>query len=183
MTEGTIRWVDVVARFIDLTRFDCMAIGGVAAYMVFSKQEKFLHFIYQKSFQAILYLLVVAAYFTGMRFGYFTHEVYALSFALIILNIATNSQSYFQLEHPILKYLGKISYGIYMYHLLCIRLAMIVLEKLGMGNSEYSGFENILLYVVATVLTILISTLSYEYFEKRFLNLKGKFTVIKSGEN
>lgn len=180
---GSIRILDVAARFIDLTRFDCMAIGGLGAYAVFHQKHKILQFIYQKPFQIIIYAFTFIAYFTGHTFGYFTHEIYSILFAFIILNIATNPNSFFQLEQPILKYLGKISYGIYMYHLLCIRLAMILVEQMGIAEENFSSLENILVYIFSILLTILISTLSYEYFEKWFLNLKPKFTLIKSGEH
>jgi len=42
--------------------------------------------------------------------------VLPLVFITIILNVSGNPRSWIKLENPILNYLGKISYGVYMFH-------------------------------------------------------------------
>lgn len=180
--ENHVRAYEVLAGFFRFTRIDCMAIGGLAAYAIYLNKTKFLDVVFSKYFQLGLYGLVLAIFFTHTEFGYFTQEVYAVLFALIILNIGNNKNTFFQLEHPAFKYLGKISYGLYMYNYLCVRLAIVVTQYF-FGKDTLLGWQgNILLYFLAIVFTTALAAFSYEFFEKRFLRLKHRFTVVKSGE-
>lgn len=182
LNEGNNRIYQVLAGFFRFTRIDCMAIGGLGAYAIYLNRTGFLNFIYDKSFQAVLYALVLFIFFEQIEFGYFTQEVYSVLFLLIILNIGTNKKTFFQLEHPAFKYLGKISYGLYMYNYLCVRLAMIIVQYF-FGENRLLGWEgNIMLYLLSIALTIIVAAISYEFFEKPFLKLKHKFTIVKSGE-
>jgi len=74
-------------------------------------------------------------------------------------------------------HLGKISYGLYVYHLLVLSAVTYVsVEITGAPLNQH------LLFVTGTLGTILVATLSYNYFEKFFLKIKDlRFTIIKSG--
>lgn len=65
---------------------------------------------------------------------------------------------------------------LYMFHPLAI---VIVLKSLMYFNLESS----VLQYVFSIALTIIISGLSYKYFESYFIKKKAKFSKILSGEN
>jgi peptidoglycan/LPS O-acetylase OafA/YrhL len=75
---------------------------------------------------------------------------------------------------PALQYLGKISYGMYVYHLMCIWMADRLLEGL-------SGvLHSLVREVLALAMTIGIAAASYVLIEKRFLDLKRRFTHVAS---
>jgi peptidoglycan/LPS O-acetylase OafA/YrhL len=73
---------------------------------------------------------------------------------------------------PQLIYLGKISYGLYVFHLPCREVAAWLL----------GGIRHGLLFrpLLQMVLTILVASVSYRYFEKPFLRLKARFEFIKT---
>lgn len=76
------------------------------------------------------------------------------------------------LSSSLFQYLGKISYGIYVWHI----LVLIFLYK-------FFSFENLLVDLVLTIgLTILLAHLSYYYFEVYFLKLKDKSFELKKQE-
>lgn len=82
------------------------------------------------------------------------------------------------LKHPALRYLGKISYGLYVYHLVGRALALNI-------TNAFVSNDRILVYpvvslIIALILTVVISTLSYEILEKAFLKMKERFTLIYS---
>jgi peptidoglycan/LPS O-acetylase OafA/YrhL len=50
---------------------------------------------------------------------------------------------------------------------------------------DWTGLEilpNVVLYISATLLTFMVSALSYEWFEKRFIKMKEKFSKVISGD-
>jgi peptidoglycan/LPS O-acetylase OafA/YrhL len=73
---------------------------------------------------------------------------------------------------PQLIYLGKISYGLYVFHVPCRELARWLLG----GISHGQLFRPLL----QMALTILVAAFSYRYFEKPFLRLKARFEFVKT---
>jgi peptidoglycan/LPS O-acetylase OafA/YrhL len=81
------------------------------------------------------------------------------------------------LDHPILQYLGKISYGLYVYH-------FPVIYFLSLFRPKYKSFipanlEFMFLFLSAITLTILTASLSYHLFEKPINNMKDKWFPLK----
>jgi peptidoglycan/LPS O-acetylase OafA/YrhL len=76
-----------------------------------------------------------------------------------------------------LRYLGQISYGLYVFHY-AIADAITAIAKRwpqsGLRSSPFSG-------ILDLVLTIGVATLSYRFFERPFLRLKERYTFAKSG--
>lgn len=160
---------------------DCMAIGGIGAYLLFYKKEKVLKVLYNRYLQIALYLIVFIITIKGFAIPYFTYQLYSLIFVVLILNLASNPKSVLNLEYKPLNYLGKISYGLYMYH--NIVLAACLKFLLYEGITLNSLWGNVLYYAVAITVTIIIASLSYEYFEKWFITAKVKYSKIVSGDN
>ncbi len=72
-------------------------------------------------------------------------------------------------RYKYLVYLGKISYGIYLYH-----KVMPEFEKIALLAFKIK-VPNEILYFGAVVLTVIVSHFSFNYIEQRFLSLKAKF--------
>jgi peptidoglycan/LPS O-acetylase OafA/YrhL len=72
-----------------------------------------------------------------------------------------------------LEYLGKISYGLYVYHQMCIWMTDTIMQGHGVLHS-------IMREILALAITILVAALSYALFEKSFLSLKRRFTYVQS---
>ncbi len=76
-------------------------------------------------------------------------------------------------------YLGRISYGLYIFHVMVLDLGLIWIDGFAgwsmWGWAAFSAFE--------LVVTVLISAISYRYYEAPFLRLKERFQRIGSGES
>jgi peptidoglycan/LPS O-acetylase OafA/YrhL len=105
------------------------------------------------------------------------YNVYA-SVGIIWVAIFQHSiLDYFLLETKVLKYLGRISFGIYVFHLIGIRLSNKLLETLKI-DLQSSTFH-FLLPLFATIIATMFAALSYKYFESYFLKMKHKFDAYK----
>lgn len=160
---------------------DCMAIGGIGAYLLYYKKDKVLKVLYNKYLQIALYLIVFVITIKGFAVPYFTYQIYSLIFVVLILNLASNPKSVLNLEYKPLNYLGKISYGLYMYHNIVLAACLKFLLYEGITLNSVRG--NVLYYAVAITITVVIASLSYEYFEKWFITAKVKYSKIVSGDN
>lgn len=83
-----------------------------------------------------------------------------------------------------LAYLGRISYGLYLFHSLVFFLVFekgkAVLSLFGSALHLGEAGRNSAGTVLVLLLTILIAALSYRYFEAYFLGLKRRFTFVPS---
>jgi len=160
---------------------DCMAIGGIAAYVLFYKKERLLKVMYNKYLQIALYLAIGYITVRGIAVPYFNYEFYALMFAILILNLASNKKTVLNFENKPMSYMGKISYGLYMYHNIVLAATLQIILAFGIKLDNIAG--NITYYLFAITTTILIASISYEFYEKRFIKAKVRYSKIVSGEN
>lgn len=179
-----MRYLNPDSRFWDVfwnvwmtASIDCMAIGGIFAWLYFHKKQAVLNILYHHFVHIGTIVLTILMIALGIRFPILHHEIYAVLFSVIILNLSTNPRPIINLENKWMNYLGKVSYGIYMYHVLCIVMAYKI------SLAIFGTHNNMMYYVLSIVLTILISSISYEYMEAKFIHLKAKFSKIVSGDN
>lgn len=152
-------------------------------YFVFGQHQRWIKLIHSIPVQLIAYLgIPFLLYFSPALIQDGIHLVYGTLFLIIIMNASGNPSSLVRLEFRWLNFLGKISYGIYMYHMMCIVFVLhVVTNTIGIRNLTL--WENILVYSLSITLSIFISYLSYEFFEKRFIHLKKKVTRVISGDD
>lgn len=167
-----------VLEIMYFARFECMIIGSIFAYVLHRKKAELIKILFNKYIQIFSYITIIAFLATGFKIPVFNHIIYSLLFGIIILNISSNPATIFKLENKPLNYLGKISFGLYMYHELAIGISIRFLGDFSFNFNNSS--PNYLLYVFALLLTIGIASLSYFLLEKPFLKLKTRFSRISS---
>lgn len=160
-----------------LFKIEQMAVGALVAYYLFHKNEGVLKLLYNKAWVWACVILFASFFITELTF--FGHTIFeAIVAATLILNVSTNPNCWVKFRWLGFTILGNISYGIYMYH----TLVLAVLINLGQHfkiDQEQTVF-NLYLYIGGVAGTLLISWLSYRYFESFFLTIKERFMVVKS---
>ena len=171
-------YIKTAQRFWDLFQIEQMSFGAIGAYVYFYRKEKILNLIYHPIAQIFMALGIILI--LTVKFKFIGQSLFdALLFIILILNVSTNEKFFLKLENRFYSYLGNISYGIYMYHTICIAIVMTILQRLEIEKNNFLLF-NIFIYTFSTLLTILVSGLSYRFFESFFLKQKERFMIVIS---
>ncbi len=155
-----------------LTRLDPLALGIAAAVLLWKKQITF-GWRFRLAFVLAgcgFWLVAGHAYRLTRCFMLFGFPAIAVGASLIFLSA---------LGSPFaprwLRYLGKISYGLYVFHMLAIHLS-VKLWGGGVHNlRDFLGY-----WCLSLLMTVAMAVLSYRYFESPFLRLKERFTRVES---
>ena len=76
-------------------------------------------------------------------------------------------------DNSVLSKLGKISYGLYVYHLIFIHIMFQFCKYLSVKIDDV--WSLLLFSIIALFLSIIISGISYLFFEKKFMVLRERF--------
>ena len=177
-----VRYWNYFISYFYFTRIECMAVGAIGAWLVFKKKSSTLKFVYHPVTQLCVYALTIYFLATGTFKPVFNYTIYSVLFCAIILNIAANPRSLIKLESPVFTFLGNISYSIYMLHEIAIKICMGLLTRIYPTNFGDAA-SNVGLYTASIALTLLLASLSYLFYERKFLRLKSAFSIIMSGED
>ena len=65
--------------------------------------------------------------------------------------------------------IGQISYGMYLFHMFVVAMSAAVLSRIGLS-------QPIFLFVATLIGTVIVAELSFRFYEKPFLRLKGRWS-------
>ncbi|MFH0895727.1 MAG: acyltransferase [Bacteroidota bacterium] len=164
-----------------LSRCDALVIGAFFGYMHFKNPIKLNVPAYIRYLVYGLFIFTLCmddmcdwnSLFTIMFKKYFYLGIAAFWMGNYMFN--PNAFLTFK-KRSIWHYFGKISYGIYIYHVFII---LIVIKRVMIDHNS----NNIWIYAALMFsLSLIIPMISYELFEKPFLKLKSRFERIKTSQ-
>lgn len=171
------KYLEIVIVTMSVTRFHIMLIGCIAGILYFNK-SKWISYMVNIKTQIVCWVVLACAALNIFHVSsfLFDHEAIAIITVMIIVSQISRKNYIVDLDNKIFDFIGRISYGIYVIHPLIIFFAIKVL-----GKFEQSDFLNYLfIYLFLITVTILISYVSYYFYEKRFILLKSRFAKIKT---
>src|SRR4029077_6474573 len=71
------------------------------------------------------------------------------------------------LRSPVLRRIGAVSYGMYLFHMLLENLARKLVARLGFG-------DGVVLFIACALLTYAVAEVSFRFYESPFLKLKTR---------
>ncbi len=99
------------------------------------------------------------------------YSLLAYLFAVLIYTVVREGLFISLLQTKILQYLGKISYGLYVYHFPVIWFVARIVGDAGVQEN----FLNHVIAVLSFVVTLLIASASYRFIERPIIDLKDRF--------
>ncbi|HEY9773071.1 MAG TPA: acyltransferase [Planktothrix sp.] len=182
----------VVTAFINfLKHFDIegLGLGALAAYLLVTQPKAVEFMTSRKGIFAMVIPFIVAIPFvpqieatnlganTGaLDFG-LADFMFAISYGWLCVVLAAGDKPN-TLAGKALNYGGTITYGFYMYHLFAMLIFLNILFRIPHAFDNMI-IANIVLYGGAFTLTMIVSAISYEFYEKKFQSLKRHFSYAK----
>jgi peptidoglycan/LPS O-acetylase OafA/YrhL len=159
-----------------LARLDPIALGAILAFVLRGRAPQI-----KNAFRLVLGGAAAAGFWLVARYldqdgptSVVTYTITALAGVLAIVAVLQTDAGRLLRLRPFswLVYLGRISYGLYVFHLLALALVarLVVVPLLGVPFN----FE--LRFIFSLLLTVLLAAVSYQWLERPFLKLKKRFT-------
>lgn len=169
-------------KFNTFTRLDPIALGIIAAVLLRGRSPALSNvrrgLLFVTSF-AVLWAVAmflhteadgVEAVHLSSVIGY---PLVALSSIGILLSVLASGPPWY--AYKPLVYLGRISYGLYVFHLLGLKLADVIGAHTSFGARFVKGQG-----LLGFVLTVVMAMISYHALEKPFLRMKERFSHVLS---
>ena len=84
-----------------------------------------------------------------------------------------------EIKNKTLNYLGEISYGLYMYHMICITGILYLFNRFQLAHKiEYYALSVILINIAVIAATNTIAHFSYRYIETYFIKKKKRTVFV-----
>ena len=176
-------FVSYVCNDYTWNALDGLACGGVLAILL--RQLKPSRAVFRKALIVILGTALVV-WIIGIPFGIVTRQKpvgaalqvtpWQFLFAALIglcLLVGSGPQKRF-VQVKSLQFLGEVSYGLYLYHLLIFALFDHFVKNTGISSTIDPFFVLLTRLLIVSAIAITASFLSRRLFEDRFLNLKRK---------
>jgi peptidoglycan/LPS O-acetylase OafA/YrhL len=171
------------ASLYTFTRVDGLCIGSMLALLMRVNPE------FLKKYTTVIVLLMA-----GINFGFYFinnqrsvtlpylafvgYTTFAVLFGILVNEAVTGKSNVlrFLLDNRFLKFFGKISYGLYVYHWPVFMLLFpFFLDKLSTALHLSGRMAELTSALIVTVIAVIISYFSFHFFEKPFLKLKTRY--------
>ena len=159
--------------------FTYLATGGVFGYLAFYYTDFIRKLVSVSSvwfFVSVITIIFLIQYGLNNRLSMLSYWLIAILIGYCIVFQCYSGK--LQLKKIFaLEFLGKYTYGLYLYHSICIFIVYSVVYKVLKFDETIT---NVIFTIplLSLILSLIVSYLSYEYYEKKFLQLKEKFSKV-----
>lgn len=132
---------------------DCLAIGAIFALL--PKEGKRIVFLSKKSVFIMSALVFIFLLISGIVIPFVHNQLLALCFGVLIYNIMQHNIAFFP-NNKVVRFLGAISYSIYMIHPIIIICTINWMQEYANATIPTYGFVGLLTLLVASAYYLLI---------------------------
>lgn len=149
-------WIHLIPSFFTFCRMDGLAFGTLLACL--EREQKLS--LWLPRFRALSFIALIGLFFLSQD------TVMPLFYWAILGWIISAGKLPKIFYNAFLRFTGRISYGLYVYHPVCLSL---VFHQISVELHPW------LALFLALCLTYFVAAVSFRYFEKPFLNLKKRY--------
>jgi peptidoglycan/LPS O-acetylase OafA/YrhL len=173
-------------NFHSISALDSLGLGAILGYMSLYKIDNLKNYIANKFlFFSIAISFLICMYFSytqyndASKYNFYSGILMRflfniLSFWVLGWSIVFGYNGIFKtiLENKLLVYLGKISYGLYLYHFFILYMGNMILD----GYNLIFSME--IKAIIFTLTSVLVASLSWKFVEYPINTLKNKYKYV-----
>ncbi len=167
-----LQYVNSVITFLKYSRPSTFAIGALFGWAYFH-QKGWVQQFKKVPVQLLVYAVLTASIFFKIEVPFVHYEYISVIMGCVMLIGTFKKESIINYSAGWISYLGKISYGIYLFHIFAIVFACQLVRLF--YKNETSFGVTLILCLLTLLLSIIFGALSYHAFESYFLKLKQRF--------
>jgi peptidoglycan/LPS O-acetylase OafA/YrhL len=182
---------NLLLYFHTFSLFGDLAIGGLLGYYAYTSKPFVLWL------KGLSKVAIMGTYIAGFLWFFYATQVHHTSiyftalgrlfncivFAFVIAEQCFSEKSFFNMSNNrFASKWGKYTYGLYLLHITGILLASDIAGYCFPGLKMDNFFKELVFRLFALFVAMLISYVSYEFYEKQFLKLKERFAIIKTNK-
>ena len=162
---------------LPFTHFESILMGIIVGFgdtdFLFEKLRPLVLGLFGVLFFGFLCLLPVMEDVSFLLIA--SYSFVGLSTSSVLFSVSNSDLLRKIFSNKLLVFLGKRSYGLYVYHLLAYAIANAEVRRIQEVHVKYFALFGVWLFI-----TVVISLASYEFIELPFLRLKKRFEVVRS---
>lgn len=182
---------DLLLYFHTFCLFGDLAIGGLLGYYAYTSKSFVLWL------KGLSRVAIAGTYIAGFLWLFYATQIHHTSiyftalgrllncvlFAFVIAEQCFCEKSFFSMaNNKFASKWGKYTYGLYLLHITTILIATEIAGRCFPGLKTDNFFTELAVRVFALFFAMLVSYVSYEFYEKQFLKLKERFAIIKTNK-
>jgi peptidoglycan/LPS O-acetylase OafA/YrhL len=178
-------------RYSSFSVMSDLATGALVSYYCFTRSS-FTYFIENLSRRQLIMGYLIGMCFIPLSgfshifgptvFQYicpFEATLFSIFFAFVILEQNYAKNSFYKMgKNKQFTELGKISYGLYSYHMIAALAILSVSIYFNFAGLLHAKWLFVFEIILSLTVTIMLSKLSYAWIEKKCINLKNNLSVI-----
>ena len=159
--------------------------GGLFISMLYQQRERFEVFFrvcFRPWIQAVMTLLALCYTLSLIKpeneyfLLFFDHYICDVLYGYVLL-AAVADNSIYHLEKPLLKTMGRVSFGVYLFHTAVCQFVLLFFRKV-IGHPEMRLVYDVVYPLACLAVTGVVAWCSYNYYEMWFLKKKRKFELV-----
>jgi peptidoglycan/LPS O-acetylase OafA/YrhL len=159
--------------------------GGLFISMLYQQRERFGAFFrvcFRPWIQVVMTLLALFYTLSLIKpeneyfLLFFDHYICDVLYGYVLL-AAVADNSIYHLEKPFLKTMGRVSFGVYLFHTAVCQFVLLFFRKV-IGHPEMRLVYDVVYPLACLAATGVVAWCSYNYYEMWFLKKKRKFELV-----
>ena len=159
-------WFEEYTHF--LSRVDALFLGVLYAFGRFYKIN-YYYYLKNYLFRVFSFLLIFILYFNYYFFNHLLISYFFLIILDIVLDLKADNKLANIFLNPVLIWVGKKSYFIYLFHQLIVGLCFFLFQY--GSNPNLASFNSYIIVVFGICVTLVFSMMSEKYFESKMISL------------
>ncbi|THU33577.1 acyltransferase [Niastella caeni] len=168
------KWINIISKvnaFFYWSKAGYFSAGGLLAYCFLNVKDARKYVCHPLCFACACFGAFIFTYW--LKSFIIGGILLACSYTILMGNVIWKGSPFKGVAMQLLSYVGKISYGVYMYHPLVLISMFAFIHYWGLTIG--SSFSHLFIFLIGISIVIFVASVSYKYLELPFLRFRSRY--------